>query len=230
MWAPPRVAKSTSWPVTALMTSGPVMKRWLAPFTWKTKSVMAGEYTAPPAQGPRITEIWGITPEARDVALEDLPVGVEGHHPLLDPGPARVLEADERGTVLHGQVHDLADLLAHGLAQAPAEHREVLGEHEGGAAVDGAPPGDHGVPGGSALLDAEPVGLVADQGVYLAERSRVEEGGEALPGGRLARWGALVRLRRLAPQFPQVLDAFLCAHAAPAIYPRPAVPLRPPDR
>ena len=41
------------------------MNRWLAPFTWKMKSVMAGEYTAPPAQDPRITEICGITPEAR---------------------------------------------------------------------------------------------------------------------------------------------------------------------
>ena len=29
------------------------------------KSVMAGEYTAPPAQGPMIAESWGITPLAR---------------------------------------------------------------------------------------------------------------------------------------------------------------------
>jgi hypothetical protein len=28
----------------------------------KIKSVIAGEYTAPPAQGPMIIEIWGITP------------------------------------------------------------------------------------------------------------------------------------------------------------------------
>jgi hypothetical protein len=30
----------------------------------KMKSVMAGEYTSPPAQGPMITEICGITPDA----------------------------------------------------------------------------------------------------------------------------------------------------------------------
>jgi hypothetical protein len=30
----------------------------------KMKSVIAGEYTAPPAQGPMITEICGTTPEA----------------------------------------------------------------------------------------------------------------------------------------------------------------------
>jgi hypothetical protein len=28
-----------------------------------TKSVRAGLYTAPPAQGPRMAEIWGTTPE-----------------------------------------------------------------------------------------------------------------------------------------------------------------------
>ena len=30
----------------------------------KVKSVMAGEYTAPPAQGPMISEICGTTPDA----------------------------------------------------------------------------------------------------------------------------------------------------------------------
>ena len=34
------------------------------PFTITTKSVSAGEYTAPPAQGPSTTLIWGMTPEA----------------------------------------------------------------------------------------------------------------------------------------------------------------------
>ncbi len=35
------------------------------PRTMKMKSVSAGEYAAPPAHGPSITEICGITPEAR---------------------------------------------------------------------------------------------------------------------------------------------------------------------
>ena len=30
----------------------------------KMKSVIAGEYTAPPAHGPMISEICGMTPEA----------------------------------------------------------------------------------------------------------------------------------------------------------------------
>lgn len=32
--------------------------------TMKVKSVRAGEYTAPPAHGPMMREIWGMTPEA----------------------------------------------------------------------------------------------------------------------------------------------------------------------
>ena len=33
--------------------------------TMKIQSVMAGEYTAPPAVVPMIAEIWGMTPEAK---------------------------------------------------------------------------------------------------------------------------------------------------------------------
>ena len=55
----------TSSPVTALMTSGPVMNMCEVSRTMNVKSVIAGEYTAPPAQGPMITLICGITPDAR---------------------------------------------------------------------------------------------------------------------------------------------------------------------
>ena len=65
VFAPPSSSNVTSSPVTALITSGPVMNMCEVPFTMKTKSVMAGEYTAPPAQGPMMTEICGITPEYR---------------------------------------------------------------------------------------------------------------------------------------------------------------------
>ena len=46
------------------MTCGPVIKERLVLSTEKMKSVSAGEYTVPPAQGPMMAEIWGITPEA----------------------------------------------------------------------------------------------------------------------------------------------------------------------
>src|SRR5712692_11592343 len=63
-WAPPSSSAETfSW-VTALMTSGPVTNMYDVFLTMKTKSVIAGEYTAPPAHGPSTAEIWGTTPEA----------------------------------------------------------------------------------------------------------------------------------------------------------------------
>ena len=49
--------------MTVFTTSGPVMNMCELFFTMKMKSVIAGEYTAPPAHGPMITLIWGITPE-----------------------------------------------------------------------------------------------------------------------------------------------------------------------
>ena len=67
-----RSSNSTSSPVTVLMTSGPVMNVCEV-LTMTVKSVMAGEYTAPPAQGPMINEIWG-SPGGVHIALEDLPV------------------------------------------------------------------------------------------------------------------------------------------------------------
>ena len=62
--APPSSSNDTSSEVTALITSGPVTNMWLVPSTMKVKSVIAGEYTAPPAHGPMTAEIWGTTPEA----------------------------------------------------------------------------------------------------------------------------------------------------------------------
>ena len=54
----------TSSPVAAFTTSGPVMNMCDVPFTMKMKSVIAGEYTAPPAHGPSTTLICGMTPDA----------------------------------------------------------------------------------------------------------------------------------------------------------------------
>ena len=53
----------TSSCVTVLITSGPVMNMFDVFFTMKMKSVIAGEYTAPPAHGPIIAEICGTTPD-----------------------------------------------------------------------------------------------------------------------------------------------------------------------
>ena len=62
--APPSSSFVTSSCVTARMTSGPVMNMWLDDSTMNTKSVIAGEYTAPPAHGPSTADSWGTTPDA----------------------------------------------------------------------------------------------------------------------------------------------------------------------
>ncbi len=62
--APPRSSAVTSSCVTVFTTSGPVTNMYELSFTMRMKSVIAGEYTAPPAHGPMITDTCGITPEA----------------------------------------------------------------------------------------------------------------------------------------------------------------------
>ena len=45
------------------MMSGPVMNMYEVRSTIRMKSVIAGEYTAPPAHGPMIADSCGTTPE-----------------------------------------------------------------------------------------------------------------------------------------------------------------------
>ena len=123
---------------------------------------------------------------ALDVADEDVAVGAERDDALLDPGAAGVVDADHRRPDLGGEVHHLAHLLRHHLAEAAAEDGEVLGEDEDGAAVDRAVAGDDGVAPGPFLLHLEVVGAVADEGVELLEGAGVEQLLDPLAGGHLA--------------------------------------------
>src|SRR6185436_14382141 len=82
------------------------------------------------------------------VALEHVAVTGEARGALLDPGPARVVDLDERGAGRHRQVLDLADLLRVDLTERPPEHREVLRGDEDPAPIHGPVPGDHAVAGG----------------------------------------------------------------------------------
>ena len=64
----------TSSPVTLFITSGPVMNMWLVSSTIKTKSVIAGEYTAPPGAGTYDHGDLGHHPRSKHVAVEDVRV------------------------------------------------------------------------------------------------------------------------------------------------------------
>ena len=87
------------------------------------------------------------------------------------------------------------------LRERAAEHGEILGEDEHGAAVHRAPAGDHAVAGDLRFLHAEIARTVLDEHVELLERVAVQQELDALARGELA---ALV-LR---------LDALLAAAAA----------------
>ena len=63
--APPSSSDVTVSPVTLFTTAGPVRNMYDVFFTMMVKSVNAGEYTAPPAHGPKIPEICGTTPDER---------------------------------------------------------------------------------------------------------------------------------------------------------------------
>ena len=56
-WAEPISAMVQTWPVTALITSGPQMNMFAVLRVMIRKSMRAGEYAAPPAHGPAMTAI-----------------------------------------------------------------------------------------------------------------------------------------------------------------------------
>ena len=123
---------------------------------------------------------------ALHVADEDVAVGPERDDSLLDAGAAGVVDPDHRRPDLGGEVHHLAHLLPHHLAEAATENGEVLREDEDGAAFDRAVAGDDGVTPGTALLHLEVVGAMANEGVELLEGAGVEQLLDPLAGGQLA--------------------------------------------
>ena len=112
---------------------------------------------------------------AADVAEEDVAVGAERHDALLDASAPGVVDPDHRAADLGRQVHDLAHLLGHDLAQRAAEDGEVLAEDADAAALDRAVAGHHRVAPRPVLVHLEVGRAVADVGVELLERARVEQ-------------------------------------------------------
>ncbi len=145
-----------------------------------------------------------ITRDLRDdarrdhVALEHLAVTAERRDAFLDARAAGVEQADDRRPRLHRHVLDLDDLAGVGLRQRAAEHREVLGEDEDGAAVDRAPAGDDAVAGDFLRAHAELGRAVLDEHVELLERALVHQQVDALARGELAALVLRLDARRAA--------------------------------
>lgn len=121
-----------------------------------------------------------------DIAVENLAVEAEGDDALLDTRAGAFVDTDERAAGLQRQIHHLDDLLAVDLAEAAAEHGDVLAEDADVAAVDGAVAGDDTVAERTVVLQAEVHAAVAGQRVELDEGALVEQREDALAGGHLA--------------------------------------------
>ncbi len=152
----------------------------------KMKSVIAGEYTAPPAHGPMIRLICGITPTGHHVALEHVGIAAERGDALLDARATRIVEPDHRRADLHRLVHHLADLLGVRFRERTAEDGEVLAEDEHQPAIDHAVAGDDAVAGHLVVLHAEVGAAMLDEHVPFLEGAFVEQQFEALARGQLA--------------------------------------------
>ena len=121
-----------------------------------------------------------------DIALEDLGIACQGINALLDAGTARVVQADDRSTLLHGQVHDLTHLQCHGLAQRAANDGSVLSKDVNQAAANGTETGHHAVAVIGLLLHAEVGATVLNKHVQLLEATLVKEHVDALTGSEFA--------------------------------------------
>ena len=102
-----------------------------------------------------ISEICGTTPLACTLRWKISPYRPSETTPSWIRAPPESLMPMTGQPVFMRQVHDLDDLLAEDLAERPAEHREVLGEHADLAAVDRAVAGDDAVAVGAVVLEAE---------------------------------------------------------------------------
>src|SRR5207247_4309527 len=120
----------------------------------------------------------------------------------LAPGAAAVVQPDHRRAGLHGEIHDLDDLLGVGAREAAAEDGEVLGEDEHEPPVDRAVARDDAVPRDLPLRHAEVGAAVGLEAVELDEAPRVEQLVQALAGRELP-LGVLALDAGLAPAGPR---------------------------
>ncbi len=141
---PPSASAVTTSPVTCLITEGPVMNI-CACLVWMMKSVSAGLYTAPPAQGPQISEICGTVPLSITLLKNTRAVAAQRVNAFLDARSARIVDEDERRAGLQRRLHHLHAFVGVNLARRSACHRKVLARQVHQASVNPRASGHHAV-------------------------------------------------------------------------------------
>ena len=159
-----------------------------------------------------------------DVALEDFGIAGQAVDTLLDTGTARIVEADDGSTHLHGLVKHFADLVGDGFGQGASGNGEVLRIDEDETSVYSAVAGDHAVGERSVLLHAEVVAAVGGEHVEFFKTALVQKFEDAFPCGVLA-LGVLLFDALFAAghtsfltEFQKLVDFFLHCHVLLIFY------------
>ena len=149
---------------------------------------------------------------------KDVGIAAERHHAFLNSRATGIVQADDRRSHLHGEIHDLADLLGIGFAERAAENGEVLGEDVNETAIDAAVSGDHAVAGILLLLHSEiEAAMVTNLSISskesLSSRSATRSRAVSLAVGLLA-FQALLAAAKFgrAIQCDEMFDAGRCSH------------------
>ena len=117
------------------------------------------------------------------VSIKDAAIRSEADGAFLNASAGAVVEANNGSANFERHIHELVSFLGEHLSQRPTKQREVLGEDEDLAPLDGAPTGDHTI-GVRPLFD---IGIaVPGQHVELTERAVVQQVLNALTGQHLA--------------------------------------------
>ena len=121
-----------------------------------------------------------------DVVLENLPVAGQAHHPFLDTGTARIVQADHRRAGPEAHFHDLADLFRMRQGERAPEGGKILGVDESHAAVNLTVAGDDPVARDLLLGHVEIGASMGLEAIQFHKGVGIEQGIDPLPGGHLA--------------------------------------------
>ena len=121
-----------------------------------------------------------------NVAVKDVGIPTQADHAFLNAGSTRVVEANHRCSIVHGQVHHPANLLRMGFGQRAPQNGKVLTKNVNQTAIHPPITGHHTVPQELLLVEPKKVGPVGHQHSQLLKSAFVEQQGYALTGGQLA--------------------------------------------
>jgi hypothetical protein len=152
----------------------------------KMKSVRAGEYTAPPAHGPMMAEICGMTPDARVLRRKMSAYPPSETTPSWMRAPPESFKPMTGAPFFSAMSMTLTDLLGMHFPERAAKDGEILGKNIDQASVDRAPAGHDRVAHELLFVQPEIVGAVLDEGIHFAEGAFIEQQVDALAGGEAA--------------------------------------------